>query len=86
MCLNCGKGPQKWFECYTKNPVDIRMVPQNKCVPQVRDTSKKQTMEDVKISVVGMEDEYGGRIIKLVTDGEGDYEVLKQLVSCWLLV
>ena len=34
-------------------------------------------MEDVKISVVGMEDEYGGRIIKLVTDGEGDYEVLK---------
>ena len=56
---------------------DGRTVPKKGGVPQLRDTSKKQKTEDVKISAVGMEDEYGGRIIELVTDSEGDYELLK---------
>ena len=77
MCLKCGKGPHKWFECYAKNPITTRTVPKQGGVPQVRDTSKKQKTEEVKISAVGMEDEYGGRIIELVTDSEGDYELLK---------
>ena len=77
ICLKCGKGPNKWFECYAKNPITTRTVPKNGGVPQVRDTSKKQKTEEVKISAVGMEDEYGGRIIELVTDSEGDYELLK---------
>ena len=21
MCLKCGKGPNRWFECFTKNPI-----------------------------------------------------------------
>ena len=77
MCLKCEKGPHKWFKCYAKNPITTRMVPKKCGVPQVRDTSKKPKTEEVKISVVGMEDEYGGRIIELVTDSEGDYELLK---------
>ena len=62
-----------------------RTVPKKGGVPQVRDTSKKQKIKEVKISVVGMEDKYGGRIIELVTDSERDYELLKQLVSCWFI-
>ena len=54
-----------------------RTVPKKGGVPQVRDTSKKQKIKEVKISVVGMEDKYGGRIIELVTDSERDYELLK---------
>ena len=77
MSLKCGKGPHKWFKCYAKNPIVSRTVPKKGGVPQVRDTSKKQKTEDIKISAVGMEDEYGGRIIELVTDSEGDYELLK---------
>ena len=74
MCLKCGKGPQKWFECYAKNLIVSRTVPKKRGVLQVRDTSKKQKTEDVKISAVDMEYEYGGRIIELVTDSEGDYK------------
>ena len=77
MCLKCGEGPHKWFECYSKNPITTRMVPKKGVVPQVRDTSNKQKTEEVKISTVGMEDEYEGLIIELVTDNEGDYELLK---------
>ena len=71
------KGPHKWFVCYTKNPIASTTIPKKGGVPQVRDTSKKQKTEDVKISAVGIEDEYGGWIIELVTDSEGDYELLK---------
>ena len=85
MCLKCGKGPNKWFECYGKNPITTRTVHKKGGVPQVRDTLKKQKTEEVKISVIHMEDEYGGRNIELVTDSEGDYELLKQLVSCWFI-
>ena len=81
MYLKCGKGPYKWFEYYAKNPIATRTVPKKGGVPQVWDTSKKQKTKEVKISTVGMEDEYGGRIIELVTDSEGDYELLKWLVS-----
>ena len=77
MCFKGGKSPHKWFECYAKNPVVIRTVPKKGGVPEVRDTSKKQKTEEVKISAVGMEDEYGGRIMELVTYSEGDYELLK---------
>ena len=77
MCLKGGKSPYKWFKCYAKNPVVIRTVPKKGGVPQVRDTSTKQKTKEVKISAVGMEDEYGGRIIELVTDIEEDYELLK---------
>ena len=77
MCLKCWKGPHKWLECYAKNPIMTRTVPKEGDVPQVRDTSKKQKTEEVKISAVGIEDEYGERIIQLVTDSEGDYELLK---------
>ena len=54
MCPKCRKGPHKWFECYPKNPIVSRTVPKKGGVPQVRDTSKKQKTEDVKISAVGM--------------------------------
>ena len=77
ICLKFGIGPHKWFECYAKNPVVTRTVPKKGGVPQVRDTSKTQKTEEVKISAVGMEDEYVRRIIELVTDSEGDYELLK---------
>ena len=77
MCLKCWKGPYKWFEYYAKNLMVSRTVPKKGGVPQVWDTSKKQKTKDIKISAVGMEDEYGGRIIELVTDSEGDYELLK---------
>ena len=77
MCLKCGKGPNKWFDCYANNPVVTRMVPKKGGVPQVRDTSKKQKTEEVKISAVDVDDEFGGRIIELITDSEGDYELLK---------
>ena len=77
LCLKCGKGPHQWFECYAKNPVVTRTVPKKGGVLQVRDTLKKERTEEVKISAVGMEDEYVGRIIELVTNSEGDYELLK---------
>ena len=77
MCLKCWEGPHNWFECYAKNPITTGTVPKKGGVPQVRDTLKKPKTEEVKISAVGMEDEYVGRIIKLVTDSEGDYELLK---------
>ena len=41
ICLKCGKGPHKWFECYAKNPITTRTVPKKGGVPQLRDTSKK---------------------------------------------
>ena len=77
ICLKYGKGPNKWFECYVKNPIRTRTVLKKGGVPPVRDTSKKQKTEEVKIFTVSMEDEYGGRMIELVTDSEGDYELLK---------
>ena len=77
MCLKCGKGPHKWFECFAKNPITTRTVTKKGGIPQVQDTTKKEDKNDVKISVVGKEDEYGGRIIELVTDSNGDYELLK---------
>ena len=77
MCLKCWKGPHKWFEAYAKNPITTRTVLKKGGVPQVRDTSKKQKTEEVKISSVVMEDECVVRIIELVTDSEGDYQLLK---------
>ena len=41
MCLKCGKGPYKWFECYAKNLIATRTGPKKGGVPQVRDNSKK---------------------------------------------
>ena len=73
MCLKCEKGPYKWFEYYVKNLITTRTVPKKGGVPQVRDTSKKQKTEEVKISAVGIQDEYGGSIIELVTDRKADY-------------
>ena len=46
----------------------------------MQDTSKDKKEDgkkDVKISAVGMEDEYGGRIIELVTDSDGEYDILR---------
>jgi hypothetical protein len=76
MCLKCGKGPHKWFECFAKEPITTRTVPKVKGVPQVKDT-RKEDKKDVKISAVGMVDEHGGRIIELVTDSEGEYKLLR---------
>ena len=45
----------------------------------MQDTSKdkkKDDKKDVKISAVGMEDEYVGRIIELVTDSDEEYDIL----------
>lgn len=77
MCLKCGKGPYKWFEYYIKNPIVTRIVLKKGGVPYVPLTLKKQKMADFKISAVGIEDKYGGRIIEVVTDSEGDYNLLK---------
>ena len=80
MCLKCGKGPHKWYECFSKQPVTTKTVPKKKGIPQVQDTSKdkrKDDKKDVNISAVGMEDEYGGRIIELVTDSDGEYDILR---------
>ena len=77
--LKCGKGPHKWFECFSKQPITTKIVPKKKGIPYVQDTSKdkkKDDKKDVKISAVGMEDEYGGRIIELVTDSDGEYDIL----------
>ena len=46
----------------------------------MQDTSKdkkKDERKDVKISAVGMEDEYGGQITELVTDSDGEYDILR---------
>jgi hypothetical protein len=77
MCLKCGKGPHKWYECWAKSPVTTRTTPKKGGVPQVRDTSKKDDKKEVKISAVGMEDEHGGRIVELVTDSDGEYDLLR---------
>ena len=37
---------------------------------------KKDEKKDVKILAVGMEDEYGGTIIELGTDSNGEYDIL----------
>ena len=71
------EGSHRWFECYAKNLLRTRTVPKKGGVPQVRDTSKKQKIEEVHISAVSMEDEHGERIIELVTDSEGDFELLQ---------
>ena len=57
-----------------------KTVPKKKGIPQVQDTSKDKKQDDkkdVKISAVGMEDEYGGRIIELVTDSDWEYDILR---------
>ena len=77
MCLKCGKGPNKRFEYLAKNPITTWTVSKKGGIPQVRDTTKEDKKKDVKISAVGKEDEYGGRIIELVMDSDGDYELLK---------
>ena len=77
MCLQCGKGPHMCFECFTKNPITTCTVPKKGGIPQVQDTSKEDKKKNVKISGVGKEDEYVGRIIELVTDSDWDYELLK---------
>ena len=80
MCLKCGKGPHKLFKCFSKQPVTTKTVPKNKGIPQVQDTSKdkkKVDTKDVKISAVGIEDEYGGRIMELVTDSDGEFDILR---------
>ena len=75
--------PEVWerssqmFECYTNNLIVTRTVFKKGGIPQVQDTLQKQKTEEVKIPAFGMEDEYVGRIIKLVTDSEGDYEFLQ---------
>ena len=74
--LMYGKGPQKWFECFAKEPITTKMVPKVKGVPQVKDTYKEEK-KDVKISGVGMEDEHGGRIIELVIDSDREYDLLR---------
>ena len=79
MYLKCGKGPHKWYECFSKQPVTTKSVPKKKGILQVQDTSKdkkKDDQKDVKISAVSMEDEYGGRIIELVTDSDVEYDIL----------
>ena len=77
MWLKCGKGPNKWFECFAKNPITTRTGPKKGDILQVRDTTKEDKKKDVKISAVGREDEYRGRIIELVTDSDEDYKLLK---------
>ena len=52
-------------------------MPKTGRVPQVWDTLKTQEMQNVKISAVGMEDEYSEHIIELVTNSEGNDELLK---------
>ena len=80
MCLKCGNGPYKWFECLLRQLVTTKTVPKKKGILQVQDTSqdkKKDDRKDVKISAVAMKDEYGGRIIKLGTDSVGEYDILR---------
>ena len=77
MCLKCGKGPHKSLECFAKNPITTQTIPKKGGILQVRNTTKEDKKKDVKISAVGKQDEYGGRIIELVTDSDGDYELLK---------
>ena len=76
MCLKCGKGSHKWYECFAKEPITTKTVPKVKGVLQVKDT-RKEEKKDVMISGVGMEDERGGRIIELVTDSDGEYDLLR---------
>ena len=40
MCFKCGKGPHKWYECFSKQPVTTKTIPEKKRIPQVQDTSK----------------------------------------------
>ena len=77
MCLKCGKGPHRWFGGFAKNPITTRMVPKKGGIPQLRDTTKKEDKKDIKISAVGKEDEYRGRMIELVIVSDRDYELVK---------
>ena len=76
LCLKCGMGPYRWFEYYAKSPITNRTVLKSGNKKQKKDDKKKDN-KDLKISAVGMVDEYGGRIIKLFTDSDGDYDLLK---------
>ena len=29
LCLKCGKGPHRWFECYAKSPITNSTVPKS---------------------------------------------------------
>ena len=40
MCIKCVKGPHKWYQCFSKQPVTTKTVPKKKGMPQVQDTSK----------------------------------------------
>ena len=80
MCLKYGKGPHKWFECFSNQPVTTKTVSKKKGIPQVQDTSKDKKKDDKKnwrILLVGMEDEYGRRIIELVTDSDREYDIFR---------
>ena len=76
LCLKCGKRPHRWFECYAKSPITNRTIPKSGNKKRKKDDKKKDD-KDVKISTIGMVDEHGRRIMKLVTDSEGDYNLLK---------
>ena len=71
LCPKYGKEPHREFKYYAKSPITNRTVPKNRNKKQKKDTKKKD-YKDIKISAVGIVDEHEGRIIKLVTDGDGD--------------
>ena len=74
--LKCGKGPHHWFKWYAKSIITNSIVLKSENKEQRKDDKKKDD-KDVKISAVRMVDEYGGRIIELITDSDRDYDFLK---------
>ena len=78
MHFKCGNGPHKWYKCLTKEPITTKTLPKVEGISQVKDT-RKEERRDIKISGVGMDNEHGGRIIGLVTDSDGEYDLLCRL-------
>ena len=77
MCLMCSKGPYKWFEYFAKNPITTWTVLKKGGILEVQDMTKKENKKNVEIFAVRKEDEYGGKIIELLTNSDWDYELLK---------
>jgi len=77
VCLKCGKGTHKWYECWSKSPVTTKVVAMKRQQSGKKKDEKKDKKE-VKISAVRTSepDEHGGRIMELIEDSDGDYGLL----------
>ena len=75
MYLKCCKGPNRWFEYFTKNSITTQTLLRRGGILQVQDTTKKEDKKDVKMS----------RLEKKMNMGEGLSSLLQiviVIISC----